>query len=302
MLHTVGNIFKIGNAGVGMVKIRKTVGCVVSLIEKRPWIPLAAYLACFALFVLVAWIPFANLINSKWRPLPELSSHAKLMIGEIVGWIYRLLQVVGVVSVVAVPFVMLCAMRFKIAFYTLVMGIVGIAASATFMLLTAPVWFVLGIEELDARQELGKDKVVKVYKDYDAAAAASKDLGKIVPPGATDITVVSQVYFQGYSDNFRCHVSNDDFKKFVAERKYVFMEFDIEKDFGSPRCFDWDSEDDPLFSQFPKMRNGKMVDHHPDGFLGCVANSRIEGGNPNERSLQYVYDTKCSTLWAQCYW
>ena len=287
---------------LNLSKIKRFSLAVIIGIEKRPWIPLAAYLACFALFVLVAWIPFANLIDSKWRPLPELSSSAKLMIDEVVYWIYRLLQVVGVISVVVVPFVMLCAMRFKIAFYTLVMGIVGIAASATFMLLTAPVWFVLGIEELDARQELGKDKVVKVYKDYDAAAAASKDLGKIVPPGATDITVVSQVYFQGYSDNFKCHVSNDDFKKFVAERKYVFMEFDIEKDFGSPRCFDWDSEDDPLFSQFPKMRNGKMVDHHPDGFLGCVANSRIEGGNPNERSLQYVYDTKCSILWAQCFW
>ena len=287
---------------MALKKIIGTIKVVTHGLEKRPWIPLAAYLACFALFVLVAWIPFANLIDSKWRPLPELSSAAKLMIGEIVGWIYRLLQVVGVISVVVVPFAMLCAMRFKSAFYTLLMGITGIAVSATFMLLTAPIWFVLGIEDLHARQELGKDKVVKVYKDYNAAAAASKDLGKIIPPGATDITVVSQVYFQGYSDNFKCHISNDDFKKFVAERKYVFREFDIEKDFGSSRCFDWESEDDPLFSQFPKMRNGKMVDHHPDGFLGCVANSRIEGGNPNERSLQYVYDTKCSTLWAQCYW
>ena len=283
------------------LKIRTMLNSVVGTIEKRPWIPMAIYLGVFALFVLVAWIPLANLIYSQWRPMPELSSSVKLIIGEIAGWIHRLLQVVGVISVVGVPFVMLCAMRFKIAFYTLVMGITAVAVSATFMLLTAPVWFVLGIEDLDARQELGKDKVVKVYKDY-AAAAASKDLGKIIPPGAIDITVVHHVYFQGYSDDFRCHLSNDDFKKFAAERKYVFREFDIEKDFGSPWCFDWESENDPLFSQFPKMRNGKMVDHHPDGFLGCVANNHIEGGNPNERSLQYVYDAKCSTLWAQCYW
>ena len=275
---------------------------VINGIAKRPWIPMAAYLVCFALFILVAWIPLVNLIDSKWRPMPVLSASAKLMIGDIVGWIYSLLQAIGVISVLVVPLVMLCAMRFKSAFYTLLMGITGIAVSATFMLLTAPIWFVLGIEDLDARQELGKDKVVKVYKDYNAAAAASKDLGEIIPPGATDITVVSQVYFQGYSDNFKCHISNDDFKKFVAERKYVFREFDIEKDFGSSRCFDWESENDPLFSQFPKMRNGKMVDHHPDGFLGCVANNHIEGGNPNERSLQYGYDAKCSTLWAQCYW
>lgn len=287
---------------LNLSKIKRFSLAVINGIEKRPWIPLAAYLACFALFVLVAWIPFANLIDSKWRPLPELSSAAKLMIDEVVYWIYRLLQVVGVISVVVVPFVMLCAMRFKSAFYTLLMGMTGIAVSATFMLLTAPIWFVLGIEDLHARQELGKDKTVKVYEDYAAAATESKELAKIIPPGATEITVVHQVYFQGYSDNFRCRISNEDFKKFVAKHKYVFKEFDIEKDFGGPRCFHWDKKDDPLFSQFPKMRNGKMVDHHPDGFLGCVANNHIEGGNPNERSLQYVYDTKCSTLWAQCYW
>ena len=284
------------------VNVRNHVSAVINGIEKRPWVPMAAYLACFALFVLVAWIPLANVIDSKVRPMPELSASAKLMIDEVVYWIYRLLQVIGTISVVVVPFVMLCAIRFKSAFYTLLMGITGIAVSATFMLLTAPVWFVLGIEELDAMQKLGKDKVVEIYKDYAAAASESKELAKVIPPGATDITVVHQVYFQGYSDNFRCRISSEDFKKFVAERRYIFREFNIEKDFGTPLCFDWNSENDLLFSQFPKMRNGKMVDHHPDGFLGCVANNHIDGGNPNERSLQYVYDAKCSTLWAQCFW
>ena len=186
------------------VALRKFVRAIMKVIhglEKRPWIPMVAYLACFALFILVAWIPLVNLIDSKWRPMPELSSSAKLIIGEIGGWIFRFLQVIGVISVVVVPFAMLCAMRFRSAFYTLVMGITAVAVSATFMLLTTPIWFVLGIEELDARQEMGKDKVVKVYKDYNAAAAASKDLGKIVPLVATDITVVHQVCFQGYSDN-----------------------------------------------------------------------------------------------------
>ena len=185
-----------------LMKILRAVRAVIGQIEKRPWIPMAIYLACFALLVLVAWIPLANLIDSKWRPLPVLSSSAKLMIGEVVYWIYRLLYAIGVVSVVVVPFVMLCAMRFKSAFYTLLMGITGIAVSATFMLMTAPIWFVLGIEDLHARQEMGKDKTVKVYEDYAAAEAKSKDLGKIIPPGATDITVVHQVYFQGYSMDF----------------------------------------------------------------------------------------------------
>ena len=299
MLHTVGDIFKIGNAEVGMVKIRKTVGCVVSLIEKRPWIPMVAYLACFALFVLVAWMPLANLIYSKWRPMPELSSSAKLAIGEIAGWIYRLLQVVGVISVVVVPFVMLCAMRFKIAFYTLVMGVAGIAASATFMLLTAPIWFILSIEELDARQELGKDKVAKVYKDYDAAAAASKDLGKIVPPGATDITVVYHVYFQGCSNNFRCHLSKEDLMKFAANRKYAFKEYNL-LDYRHGKDFSWHDEDDALFSQFPKIKDGQVVEHHSDGYLSCVAIDGYNGGKRAEEQLLYLYDVKCSILWVKC--
>ena len=271
---------------------------VINGIEKRPWIPMVAYLACFALFVMIAWIPLANLISSKWRPMPELSSSAKLLIGEIVGWIYRLLQVIGAISVVAVPFVMLCFMRFKSALYTLVMGLAGIAASATFMLLTAPIWFVLGIEELTARQELGKDTVMEVYKDYDAAAVASKDLGKIVPPGATDITVVYHVYFQGYSNNFRCSVSKDDLMKFAAERKYVFKEYNL-LDYGYGRDFSWHNKDDTLFSQFPDIENGQVVNHHPDGYLRCVAIDGYDGGTRAEEELLYLYDVKCSILWVK---
>lgn len=272
---------------------------VINGIEKRPWIPMVAYLACFALFVMIAWIPLANLISSKWRPMPELSSSAKLLIGEIVGWIYRLLQVIGAISVVAVPFVMLCFMRFKSALYTLVMGLAGIAASATFMLLTAPIWFVLGIEELNARQELGKDTVMEVYKDYDAAAVASKDLGKIVPPGATDITVVYHVYFQGYSNNFRCSVSKEDLMKFAAKRKYVFKEYNL-LDYGYGRDFSWHDKDDTLFSQFPDIENGQVVNHHPDGYLRCVAIDGYDGGTRAEEELLYLYDVKCSILWVKC--
>lgn len=299
MLHTVGDIFKIGNAEVGMVKIRKTVGCVVSLIEKRPWIPMVAYLACFALFVLVAWMPLANLIYSKWRPMPELSSSARVMIGEIAEWIYRLLQVIGVFSVIVVPFVMLCTMRFRSAFYTLVMGIMAVAASATLMLLTAPVWFVLGIEDLDARQELGKDKLVEVYRNYAVAAAKSKELGKIVPPEATNITALYKTYFQGYSINFRCNVSKKDLERFAAKRKYVFKEYNL-LDYGRGKDFSWHDEDDTLFSQFPKIKDGQVVEHHSDGYLSCVAIDGYNGGKRAEEELLYLYDVKCSILWAKC--
>ena len=283
-------------------KFISAIKAVIHGLEKRPWIPLAVYLVIFVLFVSVSWTLLVNLVDSKWRLMPVLPASAKLTIEEVVSWIYKLLQVAGVISVLVVPFVMLCAMRFKSAFYTLVMGVAGIAATATFMLLTAPIWFVLGIEALDARQELGKDKVLTVYRDYSEAASASKELGRLIPPGATNITVVSKVYFQGYSDDFRCSVSEEDFRKFVDERNYVFCEYDLVKDFGSPKWFHWHDDEHMLFSQFPDLRDGKVVDHHSDGFFSCVANCRIQDGNPKERSLQYVYDAKCSILWAQCWW
>ena len=100
------------------LKIRTMLNSVVGTIEKRPWIPMAIYLGVFALFVLVAWIPLANLIYSQWRPMPELSASAKLTLEEVVSWIYKLLQVSGAISVLVVPFAMLCALRFRSAFYS----------------------------------------------------------------------------------------------------------------------------------------------------------------------------------------
>ncbi|MBO7535083.1 MAG: hypothetical protein J6T46_13925 [Victivallales bacterium] len=283
---------------MALSKVTGVAKAVIRGLEKRPWIPMAVYLVIFVLFVAVSWTLLANLVDSKWRLMPVLSASAKLMIGEVVHWIYRLLYVAGVVAVVVVPCVMLCSMRFKSAFYTLVMGVVGIAASATFMLLTAPIWFVLGIEELDAMQELGKDTVAEVYKDYDDAAAASKDLGKIIPPGATDITVVFRVYFQGCSNNFRCRISKEDLMNFAAKRQYAFKEYNL-LDYGQGRDFSWHDKDDTLFSQFPEIEDGQVVNHHPDGYLSCVAIDGYNGGKRAEEELLYLYDVKCSILWAK---
>ena len=268
-----------------LMKILRAVRAVIDQIEKRPWIPMAIYLGVFSLLVMVAMLPLANLIESQWRPFPMLSSSAKLIIGAVFGWIYRLLYVLGVVSVVVVPFVMLCAMRFKSAFYTLVMGMVGVAVSSFLLLITAPIWFVLGIEELNAMQELGKDKTVKVYEDYAVAAAESKGLGKIIPPGATDITVVHQVYFQGYSIDFRCSVSKEDLERFAAERKYVFKEHNLLDDINHGDDFRWHDKDDALFSQFPDIENGQVVNHHPDGYLRCEAIHGYNGGGKSRGGI-----------------
>ena len=66
------------------------------------------------------------------------------------------LVVVGYVPNVVVPVVMLCARRFLAAFYTLILGAAGVAASMLFLFVTAPLWFVAAMEIVDAKDAVGE--------------------------------------------------------------------------------------------------------------------------------------------------
>ena len=279
-------------------KIVRAVKAVIHGLEKRPWIPLAIYLGVFALFVISSGLLLTNMIDSRWRPFSDFTKEEKAVIchvGDYIGWV---VVAAAVFSVAVAPFVMLCAGRFHAAFNMLVMGIAGIGASAVFFFVTGPLWFVIGLESAKATDAFGdKGATVESYKEY-AEAASSRDVRKILPPGAKDITIVRKIYFQGHSIDFRCSLSEEDFKKFVAKRKYVFREYNLAEG-GTGWSFRWHKEGDPLFSQFPDVENGQVVGHHPDGYLTCVENDRFDGGNPYEDTLLYIYDKKCSILWAQ---
>ena len=283
-----------------LYKIRDAVRVVIDGIEKRPWIPMAIYLGAFALFVLASGLMIADVVDSRWRPFSDFTKEEKAVIsdvGEYIGWA---VAAVAVLSAAVVPLVMLCAGRFRAAFNTLVMGIAGIGASVLFMFVTGPLWFIIGLETAKATDAFGdKGAEVKFYKTYDEASS-SRDVRKILPPGAKDITVVRKLYFQGHSVDFRCNLPEEDFKKFAAKRKYVFKEYNLAEG-GSGWSFRWNKADDALFSQFPDVVDGQVVDHHPEGYLTCVANDHLDGGNPDEESLQYVYDKKCAVLWAKCW-
>lgn len=284
-----------------MRKFINMIKTVIHGVEKRPWIPMAIYLGVFALFVLASGLLLTDMIDSRWRPFSDFTKEEKAVISDVGDYIGWAVVAAAAFAVAVAPLTMLCAGRFRAAFYAFVMGVAGIGASATFVFVTGPLWFVIGLESAKATDAFGdKGASVKFYKDYDEAAS-SRDIRKILPPGAKDITVVRKLYFQGHSIDFRCSLSEEDLKKFVEKHKYIFREFDIEKDLGRPWCFTWDKEDDPLFSQFPKIRDGKMVDHHSSGYFSCVANNHLDGGNPDEETLLYVYDKKCSVLWAQCW-
>ena len=281
------------------VNIRKHICAAINGIEKRPWIPMVIYLGLFAILVIVSGLLIVNLIGSRWRPMPELSPVAKLTIDKTATFLYSVSRLAGAISVVVVPVVMLCARRFLAAFYTLILGVAGVAVSMLFMFATAPLWFAMAIEIVNAKEAVGeKLEHVETYKDYSEASSV-KLLREIVPPGAMDIMAVYKTYFQGNSVDFRCRISKDDMEKFAAKRKYVFKEYNL-LDYGHGKDFSWHDEDDTLFSQFPKIKDGQVVEHHSDGYLSCVAIDGYNGGKRAEEELLYLYDVKCSILWVKC--
>ena len=212
---------------------------------------------------------------------------------------YSVLRLAGAIAVVVVPVAMLCARRFLAAFYTLILGVVGVAVSMLFLFATAPLWFAMAIEIVNAKEAVGeKLEHVETYKDYSEASSV-KLLREIVPPGAMDIMAVYKTYFQGNSVDFRCRISKDDMEKFAAKRKYVFKEYNL-LDYGRGKDFSWHDEDDTLFSQFPKIKDGQVVEHHSDGYLSSIVIDGHNGGKRAEEELLYLYDVKCSILWVKC--
>jgi len=281
------------------VNVRSQVSAVVNGIEKRPWIPMVLYLGIFAILVIVSGLLVVNLISSRWRPMPELTPTAKLAIDKTATFLYSVLRVAGAIAVVVVPVVMLCARRFLVAFYTLIFGISGVAASMLFLFVTAPLWFAASMEIVNAKEAVGeKLEHVETYKDYSEASSV-KSLRKILPPGATDIMAVYKMYFQGSSVDLRCSISKEDLMKFAAKRKYVFKEYNL-LDYGYGRDFSWHNKDDTLFSQFPEIKDGQVKEHHSEGYLSCVAIDGYNGGKRAEEELLYLYDVKCSILWVKC--
>ena len=303
MFDSLGEVQPVDNSEVGIMKIRKTVGWLLGVVERRPWIPMAIYLGVFALFVLASGLMLTDMIDSRWRPFSDFTKDEKAAISDFGDYIGCAVAYAAGFSVVVVPLVMLCARRFRAAFNVLVMGIAGVGASAIFMFATGPLWFVIGLESAKATDAFGdKGAIVEEFKDY-SDVDSSDELHEILPPGAKDITALRKLYFQGHAVHFKCSLSVDDFKEFAVKRDYVFKKYDMAEDLGQPWCFSWHKDGDPLFSQFPELCNGEVVNHHSDGYLSCVAKTTDStmGGDPYGKDLMYVYDSRCSILWAQCW-
>ena len=271
---------------------------VLNGLEKRPWIPMAIYLGVFALFVLVGGLMIADVVDSRWRPFSDFTKEEKAVISHVGDYIGRAVVAAGVFSVAVAPFMMLCVGRFRAAFNMLVMGIAGIGASAVFFFVTGPLWFIIGLESAEATDAFGdKGATVEEFKDY-SDVDPSDELHDFLPPGAKDIIVARTLYFQGHAVDFRCRVSEEDLRKFASKRKYVFKQFDLVKDDYSQ--FHLHNKDHKIFSQFPRVSTGELVGHHHADYLTCAAICGSEKSpSPTMEDLLYVYDAKCSILWAR---
>ena len=278
------------------MKTQKAIRTLIDGVEKRPWIPMVIYLGVFARLVLASGLLLADMIDSRWRPFGDFTKEEKAVISDVGDYIGWAVVAAGVFSCAVVPLIMLCVGRFRAAFNTLVMGIAGIGASVTFFFLTGPLWFVIGLESAKATDAFGdKGAIVEKFKDY-SDVDSSDELHKFLPPGAKDITVARKLYFQGHAVDFRCSISEDDLRKFAAKRKYVFKQYDLVKD-DHLEYYLYD-KDHKIFFQFPHVNTGKLVGHHHADYLTCTAICGSEKKPPTMEDLLYVYDAKCSILWA----
>lgn len=125
--------------------IQKIMSCVDAM-ERRPWLPLLAYLCCYGLLWLVMGVMIANFLHSRWRILPELTNSNKVFLSRACDQIIVILLFVGIVSAIVIPVLLAMVRRFKAALQVFSLSLAGVLFSVGVTVILGPVFFVLGIE------------------------------------------------------------------------------------------------------------------------------------------------------------
>ena len=165
MLHAVGNIFKIGNAEVGMAKIREVIGAAIQKIEAKPSIPAGVYFGVYMVSWAVAALSAAHLVDPKCRLLAWLIPSSTFMYEDVCRGMENVVLVAGVVAVAVVPLVMLCARRFRASLKTLLIGFAGMVASIAFSFLTEDMLFMVSVEVDNAREDAMRSAEVELHDE-----------------------------------------------------------------------------------------------------------------------------------------
>ncbi len=153
MLNTVGNIFKIGDAEVGMAKVREAIGAAIRKIEAKPSMPAGVYFGVYMVSWAVAALAATHLVDPKCRLLAWLMPSSTFMYEDVCRGMEHVVLAAGVVAVAVVPLALLCARRFRASLKTLLIGFAGIVASIAFSFLTEDMLFMVSVEVDNARED-----------------------------------------------------------------------------------------------------------------------------------------------------
>ena len=148
-----------------MVKIRETMGAALRKVEAKPSIPAGVYFGVYMVSWAVAALAATHLVDPKCRLLAWLMPSSTLMYEDVCRGLEHVVLAAGVVAVVVVPLVMLCARRFRAALKTLLIGFAGIIASIAFSFLTEDMLFMVSVEVDNAREDVMRSAEVELHEE-----------------------------------------------------------------------------------------------------------------------------------------
>ena len=126
---------------------------VIRKIEAKPSIPAGVYFGVYMVAWAVVALTTTHLVDPSVRLLAWLMPSSTLMYEDVCRWMGHVVLATGVVAVVVVPFVMLCAGRFRASLKTLLIGLAGIFASMAFSFLTEDMLFFVSVSVDNARKD-----------------------------------------------------------------------------------------------------------------------------------------------------
>lgn len=148
-----------------MAKVREAIGAAIRKIEAKPSIPAGVYLGVYMASWAVAALSETHLVDPKCRLLAWLIPSSTFVYEDVCRGMEHAVLAAGVVAVVAVPFALLCARRFRAALKTLLIGFAGIVASIAFSFLTEDMLFMVSVEVDSAREDAMRSAEVELHAE-----------------------------------------------------------------------------------------------------------------------------------------
>ena len=175
MFNTLGTVLLVGMIFRGdrmmqreanvFARIVKTVGAAIQKIEAKPSVPAGVYFGIYMVSWVVAALSATHLVDSECRLLAWLMPSSTFMYEDVCRGMEYVVLAAGVVVVVVVPFVLLCARRFRASLKTILIGFVGIVASIAFSFLTEDMLFFVSLIVDNDRKDAMRNAAVELREE-----------------------------------------------------------------------------------------------------------------------------------------